>query len=369
MLVSQDAGSMKTDAAWLSTDLKNDPTWIVHLTDADRAAMLDGLEKASTLSKPLLEYRKDDFSFGDALAPIRHALNEAQHGRGAALVKGLPRENVSEEDFKLLTWGISLHLGVARPQDKATRYINEVRNVGGDYRSATGRGYSSNAELDFHVDGAGVVLLSCYNQAPHGGDSMCSSSLAAHRQLQAERPDLAAVLHETMAFSLQGEQAEGLPAFIRMPVFGERDGRVFCMWVRNRVVFGEKLPGAPQLTEQQREAMDVLDEIVRRPAFMFSMRLEAGDLQILNNHTALHSRTEFQDAPEPDKKRQLYRLWLSTPDAPPLPPSWIAYYGAVEKGTVRGGAFGQHYNNACLEFDKAQAAAMSMRMPCVMQPD
>src|SRR4051812_29229858 len=118
------------------------------------------------------------------------------------------------------------------------------------------------------------------------------------------------------------------------------------MWVRNRVVFGEKLPGAPQLSAQQREAMDLLDEIVRRPAFMFSMRLEAGDLQILSNHTALHSRTQFLDSPVPEKKRLLYRLWLSTPDAPRLPTPWRAYYGAVETGVVRGGSFGQQYTEA-----------------------
>lgn len=363
MMATQEVSKTRTDAAWLAVDLQQDKSWIVRLDDADRADMLNALRKAGDLRKALLEYRKEDFPFGQSLAPIRRALDEAQHGCGVALVKGLPRENVSEEDFRLLTWGIGLHFGVARPQDKATRYINEVRNVGVDYRSATGRGYSSNAELDFHVDGTDVVLLSCYNQAPHGGDSMCSSSLAAYRQLQTERPDLAAVLHETTAFSLQGEQTDGHPPYIHLPVFGERDGRVFCIWVRNRVMFGEKLPGAPRLTELQRQAMDLLDDIVRRPEFMFSMRLEAGDVQILSNHTVLHSRTEFADAPEPGKKRLLYRLWLSTPDAPTLPAPWIASYGAVEAGVVRGGTMGHHYTDDCRRFDEAQAKAMGMRLP------
>jgi Taurine catabolism dioxygenase TauD, TfdA family len=363
MHTAQEAPPATGGSGWLAADLQRDTSWIVRISDADRTAMLAALASASGKSKQLLEYRQDDFPFGDSIEPVRRALAEAQHGRGAALLKGLPREGVSEHDFRLLTWGIGLHLGVARPQDKATRYLNEVRNAGGDYRSATGRGYSSNAELDFHVDGADVVLLSCYNQAPRGGDSMCSSSLAAYRQMRIERPDLAAELHKALPFSLQGEQAEGRPAFIHMPVFGERDGRIFCMWVRNRVVFGEKLPGAPQLTERQRQAMDLLDEIVRRPAFMFSMRLEPGDLQILSNHTVLHSRTEFEDSPISEERRLLYRLWISTPDAPQLPPPWQAYYGAVEVGTVRGGSFGQQYTNACRAFDEAQANAMGMHSP------
>ena len=190
---------------------------------------------------------------------------------------------------------------------------------------------------------------------------MCSSSVAAYRQLLAERLDLAAVLHQPAAFSLQGEQAEGLAAFIEQPVYGERNGEVFCMWVRNRVENGEKLAGAPKLSPQQREAMDLLDEIVRRPQFMYSMRLEPGDLQILSNHTVLHSRTKFEDAGEPEKKRLLYRLWLSTPDAPALPPSW-AFYESIESGVVRGGAYGQHYTDICRRFDEQQAESMGMRI-------
>lgn len=362
MHATQDV-SLNSSEGWLAADLEKDTSWITEISESDRNDMHDAVTRASRMAKHLFDYRKEDFPFGTSIQPVRRALDEAQQGRGAALVRGLPRDGMSEEDFRLLTWGLGLHLGVARPQDKATRYINEVRNAGVDYRSAAGRGYSSNAELDFHVDGADVVLLSCYNQAPVGGDSMCSSSLAAYRQLKIERPDLAEVLHQVLPFSLQGEQAEGRPGYIRMPVFGEQDGRIFCMWVRNRVVFGEKLPGAPQLTAQQREAMDLLDEVVRRPEFMFSMRLEPGDLQILSNHTVLHSRTQFEDSPVPEERRLLYRLWISTPDAPPLPASWHAYYGAVEAGTVRGGSLGQHYTDTCRAFDEAQASAMSMRPP------
>jgi hypothetical protein len=55
---------------------------------------------------------------------------------------------------------------------------------------------------------------------------------------------------------------------------------------------------------------------------MFTMRLEAGVLQLLNKHCVLHSRTEFQDDPEPDRKRTLYRVWLATPDGPHMSPAW-----------------------------------------------
>jgi hypothetical protein len=349
-------------AAWRAADLARDRGWTIDLAPGERDALLAALRAGRVEGRPLLAYGPENFAFGAALAPLCRALDEAQHGRGVALVRGLPREGVSEDEFELLTWAIGLHLGVARPQDRQSRYINRVKDTGTVYRSPTGRGYSSNAELDFHVDGSDVVLLSCYNQSPEGGDSMVASAVAAYRQLLDERPDLAAVLHEPLPFGRQGEQAEGLAAFRPMPVFGIEGDGVFCMWVRNRVEQGEKLPGAPRITDRQREAMDLLDAIVRRPEFMVSMRLQPGDLQILSNFTALHSRTGFRDDPHPERRRTLFRLWLATPDSPRLPAGWLGFYESIEPGVVRGGSYGQAYGADARAFDARQARAMGMAL-------
>jgi hypothetical protein len=68
----------------------------------------------------------------------------------------------------------------------------------------------------------------------------------------------------------------------------------------------------------------------------FLMRLEAGDMQFVHNHTLLHDRTAFEDWNEPERKRHLLRLWLSSAEARPLAPVWAQRYGSVEPG-VRGG--------------------------------
>ena len=352
----------RDSAAWHAADLDRDRRWVFRLADDEREAMRGALRRGAVEGKRLLAYRQADFDFGAALAPVRRALHEAQHGLGAALVRNLPREGLSAAEFELLTWALGLHLGVARPQDKLSRYINMVKDVGTVYRSAGGRGYSSKAELDFHIDSGDVVLLSCYNQAPSGGDSLCASSVAAFRQLATERPDLAEALFEPYPFSRQNEQAPGEAPFTEIPVIGIEGGELFCNWNRNRIVNGEKIEGARAITPMQREAMELLDTIVRRPRFMYSMRLEPGDLQILSNHTALHSRTAFEDWPEDEKKRLLYRLWLSTPDGPRMPPDWKDFWEAVEPGVVKGGIYGHHFDPERRAFDEAQAEAMGMRL-------
>lgn len=351
--------------AWAVADVETEDRWVFRLTEAESTELINAVRRGRVEGRSLLDYRREDFELKLALAPLDHAFLEVRDGRGIALVKNLPREGVSAEEFELMTWAIGLHFGVARPQDKSSGYINMVKDVGGVYRSPTGRGYSSNSELDFHVDGSDVVLLSCYNQALEGGMSMCTSSIKAYEVMAAERPALAAALHQPYPFSRNGEQREDEPAWYLAPLAGVQDGRLFCAWNRNRLENALKMDGVPPLTPVQREAVEYLDAVVRRPDLMYCMRLEPGDLQLLSNQTALHSRTSFVDHSEEAMKRTLYRLWLAMPDSRELPAGWEHYYGTREAGAVRGGTKGHFYDDACQNFDRRQAAAMGMRGPDV----
>jgi hypothetical protein len=42
------------------------------------------------------------------------------------------------------------------------------------------------------------------------------------------------------------------------------------------------------------------------------MEFRSGDIQWLKNSVVLHARTEFEDHPEPERKRHLLRLWLKS---------------------------------------------------------
>jgi hypothetical protein len=267
---------------------------------------------------------------------------------------------MTPEDFELLTWAIGLHTGVARPQGKATQYLSAVRDVGTVYRSGGGRGYSSSAELDFHTDGADIVLLSCYNVARSGGMSMVTSSVTAHNVMAMECPDLAEVLHQDFWFSRQQEQAPDEGPYYPNPVFDVADGLLFSKWNRNRVTMAQQLESVPPLTALQKQATDRLDEVVRRPALTYAMYLRSGDIQILNNHVTLHSRTEFEDYEDPALKRTLFRLWLAPPDSTLLPDSWKPFYRSIAPSTVRGGIIGQAYDETRLAYERRAAADLGM---------
>jgi hypothetical protein len=132
-------------SAWTSDELAADPTWQFELDAAAREALVSAVLRHDTKTTEILDLSAADVDLGAARDVIERAFREAEHGRGIALVSGLPRAELSEEQFALLTWLIGLHVGVARPQGKASQYLAAVRDIGTVYRSTTGRGYSSNA--------------------------------------------------------------------------------------------------------------------------------------------------------------------------------------------------------------------------------
>jgi hypothetical protein len=190
-----------TTAAWTAAEFEADRRWVFTLDDRARCDLVAALTKALDRDKSHFDYSRDDFDLGSAYPVLKAAFDEMQRGCGVALVRGLPREGLDEKDFELLTWGIGLHFGVGRPQGKASHYISAVRDAGNTYRTGTGRGYNTNAELDFHTDSTDVVVLSCYNRAAEGGMSITTSSVAAYHAMRREHPDLADLLHEPIHFS------------------------------------------------------------------------------------------------------------------------------------------------------------------------
>ena len=347
-------------AAWTVSDLAAGHDWVFEINDRARSHLAEVAKAAYVPDKALFDYTRDDIDLGPARDTIAAAMSEALNGRGLALVRGLPRAGLSEAQFEILNWGIGLHTGVARPQGRASQYLAQVRNVGTDYRSASGRGFSSNAKLDFHADGADLATLGCYNKARSGGQSMISSSLTVRKLLLEERPDLAEVSGQPFYFSRQNEEAPDETPAYGQPLFDSAGGRWFCRWNRNRVQSAQNIEDVPQLTAEQRETMDKLDELFQRPDVMFTMYIEPGDLQIMNNNVVLHSRTDFTDFEEPEKKRLLTRLWIAPPNSVRLPESWRVSYRSVEPGTVRGGIRGHNYDEACRGFDRRQAAIHGM---------
>jgi hypothetical protein len=90
-----------------------------------------------------------------------------------------------------------------------------------------------------------------------------------------------------------------------------RDG-TFNMYAGTTYIFSaQEYPGIPQLTQDQADVLNLLEHITREPGMALYMDFRPGDIQWVSNDLIMHSRTEFWDHPEPQRRRHLLRLWLS----------------------------------------------------------
>ena len=104
----------------------------------------------------------------------------------------------------------------------------------------------------------------------------------------------------------------------------------------------------------------VLDKLMPSDEYCYSMELEKGDMQLLNNFVIWHSRTSFEDFEDADEKRHLMRLWMATPNSPELPKEFSEFYGDTRPGAVRGGLRGGFISQQFMQYEERQAKAMNM---------
>src|SRR4051794_9895870 len=121
-------------AAWRVDAFVSTPGWTFELDDRDRLRQNGGVRQVYLPGQKPLDYRREEFDPGSAWPAIERALAQVKHGRGIALVRGVPRDGVTEQEFEVMTWALGLHTGVARPQGRQTHYISRVRDAGASYR-------------------------------------------------------------------------------------------------------------------------------------------------------------------------------------------------------------------------------------------
>jgi hypothetical protein len=293
------------------------------------------------LARTLVEIRREDFplpTLGPRLEALRH---ELLHGRGFVLLRGLPMERYAPEDAAAIYWGLGTWFGRARSQNARGDLLGHVRDVGADLANPNVRTYQTTKRQYYHTDSVDLVALLCVRKARSGGLSSLVSSVTAHNEMRARRPDLLETMFEPFHVDRRGEVPPGMDPWFALPIFNWHADVLTTIYVRRYIESAQRFPEVPRLTARQVEALDVFDAILEDPRVHLRMAFEPGDIQIVHNHQILHDRTEFEDWPEPSRKRHLLRLWLCPPDGRPLPPAFAARYGSVTIGD-RGGIVVAH---------------------------
>jgi len=307
-------------SAWTAAELAGRSDWITYLTPDDVSELENALAHIKKRGISIPHISRDDFplpTFSGKLDTVRQALED---GVGIALIRGLPVDRYTKADAAAIYWGIGSHIGRACAQNAQGDMLGHVRDLGADLRSdMRARGYQTRNNLPFHGDATDIVGLLCLRKSKSGGASRIVSASKLYNVFAATRPDLCRLMAEPFYADRRGEEVDGRKPYYVRPCFSFQNGRLYVWHTRTYIESAQRFPEVPRLTAQQYEALDYLQSLCNDPQYCFEMDFEPGDMQFLCNYTVFHSRTEYEDWPEPERKRHLLRLWLRTPFFSDLP--------------------------------------------------
>lgn len=299
---------LRIPAAWTGKELAAGADWRETLTEADLAELDRALAAAKQTGKPMGQLTKADFPLPTLVKKIDRWRTEISEGRGFQVLRGVPVERWTESESEVFFWCLGQHLGIPGAQNPQRDLLGHVRDTGESPEKV--RHYRTRVNINFHCDAADVVGLLCLKKAKVGGKSRIVSSVAVYNELLRRRPDLVDRLYEPFMMDTKGEGGvRYLP--VRPCCFDSGSLRTFYHTDYFRSAAGPD--GEPLLTQRDRELLDLYNAIADSPGMYLDMELRPGDLQLLSNHTVMHARTDYEDHPEPERKRHLLRLWISLP--------------------------------------------------------
>jgi len=320
---------------WTGNELQQHPDWCYELTPED----LIELEKAhrSTSALPLDEITKANFELADFGQRLKTIQDNLENSIGATRITGFPVHRFEEETARRIFWGMSNHIGTPVSQSAKGERIFSVRNEGYTDSDNRQRGPNTNRKLSFHSDRSDVISFLCWKQAKSGGENQLVHSMALHNTILEKRPDLLQELYQPIYYKRHNVDSGNALPWCKQPIFSITEGHFACNILRVLIERAYAMPELPDLTDQQREALDFVEETASDPTLHFAFRQNPGDMLFINNFTVLHRRSAFEDHPEPDLRRHIYRIWLSVPNSRPLSPLFEDNYGATNAGALRGG--------------------------------
>jgi hypothetical protein len=325
------------DCNWLGPDIQGSGRWVYHLTAADIAEINTALQYGKERGLGLGNLDKESFPLPSFGARIHTMLDEIETGLGMYLLRGFPSMDYGKDDLRHICWGIGLHCGEAVSQSKRGDVLGDVRDIGTPADGPNFRGYTSSGELTYHSDAADVTALFCLRAAKQGGLSRIVSLPAIHDEILHSHPDLLEALYQPCHWGRQGNERPGQSPYYTQPIFDTANGLFAGRYTRTHIRTAELSGSAPPPSKDQLEAFRLVDEIADSPEFHVSMMFEPGDMQFLNNHLTLHTRTALTDFGDADLKRHLLRLWFSPANSRALPASFKPFFGDISPGAKRGG--------------------------------
>ena len=301
-------------AAWMRASNLDVKQWTVPFTTGECEQIVAVARALAAERRPTDDIEQQMFAgaSGTLHQTLLRAADDVLSGRGFVLFRGFPLAALTHTEAAYGYAAVGRYFGRLVAQNPQGDVIGKVMDYAKDWKAdSTVRGYQTSMHMDFHSDSCDCVGLLCINPAKSGGLSAIVSSVAIYNHMRAHSPELLQVLCEPFSYDRRGEERAGVLPYYETALFHEHDGQMFNRYCREYIESAQRFAAVPRLTPQQVAAMDEFDRLCHSDEFIVHMDFRRGDIQFLNNHVVLHSRTAFQDHAEPERRRLLWRLYLN----------------------------------------------------------
>ncbi|MGR6872874.1 TauD/TfdA family dioxygenase [Pseudomonas sp. HK3] len=270
---------------------------------------------------------------------IEQAKKELEYGKGWVVLQDIDLTNPEASFIELMNqFGTVLNQNnngdaISYIQDKgvSTEDVLNKGVVSGDNKGQTNnRPYLTNAELEFHTDLSDIAFLLSVQPAQKGGENHVVNSEEVYSYIKEHHPEDLVALSDTFKIMHQTPlKPDGKNHLISIPVFTNKEG-FFSSFLLRAFIFitYEKL--GLDLSLEKRDALNRINEVATK--LCTTLTLRKGEVLILNNHTAYHARSSFND-----RDRLLLRGWVCADNNRPLHDDFKELYGNLSAGSLRGG--------------------------------
>lgn len=306
-------------SAWTRNDLHRDE-WFHVLPGDCLLELQDALGIFRKHSMPTVLWTPEQFKLESCRRFMGKIKKILDSGVRFALIDRLPVEQMTVGEAKFLYWLLSSIIArpVAQKHDghDPNAFLSDVLDTGAKPTAGSGvRPDRTNVDLIYHNDNAfnhtlpEYVGLLCLQPAKTGGVSRIMSFHTAHNALLDRYPDVMPRLYQPFWLDRQREHDVNDEQVLSAPIFNY-DGanlraRLCLHQLKNGYVMKKE-----SMDDRTQEAVMAVEEVFDREPLSLQLTMKRGQLQFCNNLETGHSRTEFEDFEEPEKRRHLVRIWL-----------------------------------------------------------
>ena len=316
--------------AWRARDFSSPHDIAIVLTPGQRRALAELARRAHGEGHAWYDLTPVDETLPDLVQTLAAARHEVYRGRGIVLLRGLPLDEINEDEAAVVAWAVGAHFGRRAAQNAQGDLLGRVEID--RKRHEPWRGYANNRPSEFHTDHVDGLGLVCVRPAGSGGASRLVSAAAIHNVIVEERPDLLPALYQGFPFHWYGEPPSPGDTItpLPVPVFSWSEDRIVCVFLPSYMQAAAEELGTA-LDPQLLEGIALFQEISARDGMALEIELGAGDMVVVDNKAVLHGRKAFDESANDAGNRLLFRLWFEVEPARRSHPGVEAYYDGLKQ--------------------------------------